>query len=315
MSDWGLSARFLLSAAVVQNSSLTQMAMLSTATSPDDVTLVTFSGDAYHARFRIFLLRKGYGRKSSNVIEPIANRGSKMNSKHYIRSGARWVGAGTVLAAAVYATSVGATWYRYGHAERSTDAEDRDPDLDQFIPFFDVAERHRVLVAAPAEITFSAACDMSLQQSAVIRAIFRSRELILGGKPDKVIPQLGLIAQAKALGWAVLAEHPGCCVIFGAVTQPWLANPIFRALAPSEFATFHEPGYVKIAWTLRVDSVDATKSVARTETRVLTTDVVARTKFRRYWAFVLPGIVLIRRIALRLVKAEAERRAKKEKLT
>jgi len=216
------------------------------------------------------------------------------------------------FAAAAYATSVGVTWCRYGHAKRRADGDDRDSELDRFIPLYDVLERHRVLVAAPAQITFSAACDLNLQQSAIIRAIFKSRELLLSGNSNGVTSPAGLTTQAKAWGWGVLAEHPGRWIIFGAVTQPWLANPVFRALPPDEFVAFDEPGYVKIAWTLRVDSVGKGKSVARTETRVVTTDAFARRKFRRYWAFVLPGVMLIRRIALKLVKAEAERRAKQE---
>jgi hypothetical protein len=219
-----------------------------------------------------------------------------------------------VFAAAVYVTYVGVTWYRYGHAKRPADDEDGDPQLGRFMPLYDVVERHRVRVAAPAAIVFSAACDLNLRQSAIVRAIFKSRELILGGKPEETTPPLGLVAQAKEWGWGVLAEQPGSLIIFGGVTQPWLANPIFRALPPDEFAAFHEPGYVKIAWTLRVDSLDATKSVARNETRVITTDAVARAKFRRYWAFMVPGIIWVRRIALKLVKAEAERRAKRERV-
>jgi hypothetical protein len=38
------------------------------------------------------------------------------------------------------------------------------------------------------------------------------------------------------------------------------------------------------------------------------TDGFARAKFRRYWSFVSPGIILIRWMLLRPVKAEAERR-------
>jgi hypothetical protein len=33
-------------------------------------------------------------------------------------------------------------------------------------------------------------------------------------------------------------------------------------------------------------------------------------KFRRYWSLVSPGVVLIRRLSLGLVKTEAERRAR-----
>jgi hypothetical protein len=94
------------------------------------------------------------------------------------------------------------------------------------------------------------------------------------------------------------------------VTQPWEANVVFRALPPERFAAFDEPGYVKIAWTLRADPIDARTSVARTETRVTTTDAVARRKFRRYWSVFSPGILLIRYASLTIVKSDAERRAR-----
>ena len=97
----------------------------------------------------------------------------------------------------------------------------------------------------------------------------------------------------------------------GAVTQPWAANVVFRALEPEEFASFHDPGYAKIAWTLRADPVTATTSIFRTETRVLACGPLARSKFRKYWAFLSPGIILIRLAMLVPLKREAERRALK----
>ncbi|PYR46798.1 MAG: hypothetical protein DMF89_20885, partial [Acidobacteria bacterium] len=51
-------------------------------------------------------------------------------------------------------------------------------------------------------------------------------------------------------------------------------------------------------------------SMFRTETRVATTDPTARAKFRRYWSFFSPGIILIRWMSLGPLKAEAERRAR-----
>jgi hypothetical protein len=95
----------------------------------------------------------------------------------------------------------------------------------------------------------------------------------------------------------------------GAVTRPWEPNVVFRPIPSDEFAGFNEPGYVKIIWTLRSDAISATESIARTDTRVTTTDSAARAKFRLYWAFLSPGILLIRRVALSMVKKEAERRA------
>jgi hypothetical protein len=236
--------------------------------------------------------------------------GTIMDLNRYLRSAARWSAAGAGLAAAAYAGYAGITWYRYGHAAHLARPGDEDPLLDRFIPVYEVVERHQVNVAAPAEITLAAACDMDLQQSAIIRAIFKGRELILGSDPDEAQRPRGLLAQTLALGWGMLAEVPGREVVVGAATQPWKPDVVFRALPPEEFAAFHEPEYVKIVWTLRADPLGAAASMFRTETRAVTTDPIARAAFRRYWSCFSPGIVLIRRLSLGLVKAEAERRAR-----
>jgi hypothetical protein len=221
----------------------------------------------------------------------------------------RWTGRGLGLAAVGYATVVGTAWSRYGHV-RSANPDERDALLDQFMPEYEVAERHHVRVAAPAAITLSAAADTDLQQSTIVRAIFSARELVLGAEPDAEARPKGLLAQTTSLGWRVLAEKPGREIVVGAVTQPWLPNVVFRGLAPEEFRAFQEPGYVKIVWTLRADPVGESESIFRTETRVTTTDQTARTKFRWYWARFSPGIILIRRVMLGLLKTDAERRAR-----
>jgi hypothetical protein len=210
--------------------------------------------------------------------------------------------------AAGYATVVATNWYRYGHV-RPAGPDEREPLLDQFMPEYEVAERHQIRVAAPAATTLAAAVDTDLQQSPIVRGIFRAREFVLGAEPDVETRPKGLLAQTTSLGWRVLAEKPGREIVVGAVTQPWQPNVVFRGLAPEDFRAFREPGYVKIAWTLRADPVGESESIFRTETRVTTTDQAARTKFRWYWARFSPGIVLIRRVMLGLLKRDAERRA------
>lgn len=233
-----------------------------------------------------------------------------MKAKQCIRLAAQGLAAGVGLATASYAAYVAVTWARYGHVKRPSHPEDDYPLLDRFMPSYEVVERHKVRIAAPAEVTFSAACDMALKDSAVIRGIFRARELVLGSKPDdKTLPR-GLLAQTKALGWGVLAEVSGREIVMGAVTQAWLADVVFRAMPPDEFAAFSDPGYVKIAWTLRADPIGASESAFLTETRATTTDPTARAKFRWYWSKAAPGIWLIRRLTLGPLKREAERRAR-----
>ena len=231
-----------------------------------------------------------------------------MGGKSRLRTVVTWSGAAMGLAAAAYATYVATAWIRYGHCPEPR-AEDADALLDRFMKVYEIAERHQVRVAAPADVTFAAACQLDLMPSPVVRAILKARELVLGSKPDAAVRPRGLLDLTTSIGWGVLAEVPGREVVVGAATQPWKANVVFRALPPDEFVTFNEPEHVKIVWTLRADAVTATESVFRTETRAVATDPAARTKFRRYWSFLSPGIIVIRWMALRLLKATAERRA------
>ena len=225
-----------------------------------------------------------------------------------LRSGSRWVAAAVGLAAGAYVSYVGVAWWRYGRATHSTRA-DSDSELDRLMPVYEVREHHRIRIAAPATATLVAAREMDLLQSPMVHAIIKARELILGAGPDTRQRPRGLLAEVQALGWGVLADVRGREVVVGAVTQPWKANVVFRALPPNEFAAFDEPGYVKIAWTLRADPLGPDDSVFSTETRVVSTDPTARARFRWYWAAFSPGIVLIRWLSLGPLKAEAERRA------
>ena len=225
------------------------------------------------------------------------------------RLAGRWLVIGIGAAVAAYATYGSVAWLRYGHAARSTD-DNGDPLLDRFMPIFEVAERHHIGIAAPAEVTFAAACEADLQQSLLVRAIFRARERVLGSEPDSEVRPRELLALTKSLGWAVLAEVPGREVVMGAVTRPWEANVTFQGLSPEEFIAFNEPGHVKIAWTLRADPIGATQSIFHTETRAVATDAFARTKFRRYWSLLSPGIIVVRWMMLQPVKRAAEQRAR-----
>jgi hypothetical protein len=234
-----------------------------------------------------------------------------MSQKLYVRAIAKWLAAGVGVAAAAYGASVATTWYRYGDPAPPR-PEEQDPLLDRFMPSYDVAERHHVRIAAPSAVTLAAARDVDLQGSPVVRGIIKAREVILGATRDDRPRPRGLLAEVQALGWGVLAEVPERELVVGAVTKPWEANVTFRALPPDQFAAFSEPGYVKIAWTLRAESIGTTDSIFRTETRAVATDATARAKFRRYWAFLSPGIILIRWAILGPLKNEAERRAREE---
>ena len=232
-----------------------------------------------------------------------------MDPKSYPRAVGRWLGAAVGIVSAAYAAHVWIAWHWYGTA-KAPSPDEQDPLLDRFMPTYEIVERHHVRVAAPAAVTLAVAREVDLQASSIVRTIFRARELILGATPDNRPRPRGLLEEVRALGWGVLADVPGREVVVGAVTKPWEANVTFVAPPPDEFVTFNEPGYVKIAWTLRADAISAAESVFRTETRAIATDGNARAKFRRYWSFLSPGIIIIRWALLGPVGKEAERRAR-----
>jgi hypothetical protein len=229
-----------------------------------------------------------------------------MNGRQVMKSAATGLAAGAAIAAAGYAALVVLNRARYGDATVSGTAG-KDSLLDRFIPEPEVVEHHEIAIHAPADVVMATAKELELLKSPIIRAIIRARELALGGEPDARPHPTKLLEQMQSIGWVVLAEHYGRELVMGAVTQPWEAAPIFRSIPASEFREFAEPGYVKIAWTLRADPVDREHSVFHTETRVSTTDADARHRFRNYWSFVAPGVELIRLAMLRPLRHAAER--------
>ena len=215
------------------------------------------------------------------------------------------IGAGAM--AGGYAGLVAWHRYRYGSAAGRTDPG-ASTTLDRFIPSPEIAEHHQIAVDAPAEIVMDAAREIRMLDSTLVRAIFKAREIALGGTPDARAHPERLLEQMTSIGWVVLAERPGLELVMGAATVPWHANPVFRSVPADDFEAFREPGYVKIVWSLRAEPVAADRSIFHTETRVATTDPQAREQFRRYWSYVAPGVELIRIAMLRPVKRDAERR-------
>jgi len=208
-----------------------------------------------------------------------------------------------------YAGYAALTWLRYG-APRRPDVAAGDDALDRFMPAWEAGETHQVEINAPAAATYAAGRAMDLNRSMLVRGIFAARNipaaLLLKSAPRQ--PSRTLLSETLALGWRILAEEPDRILVVGAVTQPWKPSPVFRGIAPEEFAGFAEPGYAKIVWTVEAVPIGDTRSLFRTRTRVSTTDAFARRRFRRYWAVVSPGVGLIRRQSLGIVRRDAERR-------
>ncbi|RYF59841.1 MAG: hypothetical protein EOO27_07975 [Comamonadaceae bacterium] len=191
--------------------------------------------------------------------------------------------------------------------------------IDRLLPTFDVAVVHAdVFRAAPAQC-YLAASELDLFQTPLIRTLIDIR-----GLPQRVASTLrgrGTTTTFEAsrrtfrlkdmvdLGWISLGDTPGVEMVLGQVSRPWkgVAVSTHAPTTPEQFANFDEPGFAKIATSLRIDPYGNDSSILTMETRVAITDDSSRRRFRRYWLVIGPVSSLIRRMALRLLATELRR--------
>jgi hypothetical protein len=188
--------------------------------------------------------------------------------------------------------------------------------LERYLPHYDVTETHAIVVDADTELAWQAVRRGDLSQSNVVRVLLELRSLpnrlqrTLKGQPTvSARPPLNL-DDMERVGFLLLGERPGHEIVFGSVVQPWKAvtdNDAPSQVEADRFATFDTPGYVKVAFNIRVEPYGSGRSLITTETRTAATDPASLHRFSRYWVLVGPISALIRRLTLRIVKSDAER--------
>ena len=192
--------------------------------------------------------------------------------------------------------------------------------LDRYLPRYDVTEAHAVVVDADTDLTWQAVRGSDLSRSVVIRVLLELRSLpnrlqrvLKGRSSDASRPPLTL-DDMEGAGFLLLGEWPGHELVLGSVVQPWKGvtddEPPPR-VESGRFAAFDTPGYVKVAFNIRVEPYGSGRALITTETRTAATDPMSLRRFARYWMLVGPFSALIRRLMLRIAKSDAERRPRR----
>ena len=135
--------------------------------------------------------------------------------------------------------------------------------IDQFLPTYDVSVVHAdVFRAAPAQC-YLVASELALFQAPLIQTLIGIR-----GLPHRVASTLSGRETATALeasrrtfrfkdmvdlGCGLLGETPGVAMALGQVGRPWkgVAVSAHVPTTPEQFTNFGEPGFAKIATSLR----------------------------------------------------------------
>src|SRR5256886_16658820 len=151
--------------------------------------------------------------------------------------------------------------------------------LDEFLPAYDVRERHERRVTGTPELAVAAALGTPVAPDGLVRTLFRLRGLPGGGS---------VLGALRAIGFKPLVGEPTCLVL-GAAGRPW--SPRSRLTAFDKAGA----GQVRMVFDITATPAADGMSVLATETRVAAMDPGARRALRRYWLAVGPFSALIRR--------------------
>lgn len=201
-------------------------------------------------------------------------------------------------------------------AERKA-AATRSPALDGVLPTYDARIVCETAVDAPPALTYAAIWETNLLDP-IVRALFGVRELPARwaarrrGSGGVAAPRSITVADfflRPSTGMTLVAERPGEELVIGSVGRFWERDYGHVEVSASDFASFAEPGQAKLAMGFEVRALAGSRTALRYEARTATTDEEARRRFGRYWRVIRPGVWLVMRRALTLIRREAERRA------
>ena len=172
--------------------------------------------------------------------------------------------------------------------------------IDDWLPEFDVGERHDVAVPLEPEGALELVLATPAASDRIVRALVTARGMIAR---DATIE--GFFAAHR---FVVLDRSPTEWVA-GAVGAVWRPRGGLVRLDDAEaWRAAHVPGTIKGAVDFRAEPIPGGSRLT-TETRVQATDDQARRAFRRYWLLIGPFSALIRKRWLAAVMASAKRSA------
>ncbi len=170
------------------------------------------------------------------------------------------------------------------------------PLIDEWLPEFDLDERHDVALPVPPERALELALGAPVAADRIVATLIAARGMVARGE---TIERFFL-----AHRFVVLAQTPTEWVA-GSVGAVWRPRGGLVQLRDAEaWREAAVPGTIKAAIDFRAESIPGGSRLS-TETRVAVADERARRAFRVYWLAIGPFSALIRRRWLRAIQSAA----------
>lgn len=171
--------------------------------------------------------------------------------------------------------------------------------LEHLVPLPRKVEIDVVDLAAPPAAVWDYVRHENLADSPLVRALFALRTLpsrLSGGPAEPLRLCIDDIRSTpEAPGFQVLGDESGHELTVGAIGKVWqLDIPFVHVDGPEGYMGFTEPGWIKVAWAIRVEPRSEAGTHLVIEVRVDATDEASWAKFVRYWEIIGPGSHFIR---------------------
>ena len=191
---------------------------------------------------------------------------------------------------------------------RDQEAANHVTKLDDWMPRWQVGERHVLKVAAPPAKVFAAIHEVRGDEILLFRTLTAIRRC--GGTgPESILnapEQKPLLDVATQTTFVLLEdEAPRELVIGTVIAAPRAARGSGR-LEPDLFRKTLRPGVVLATMNFIVTPAEDGGSTIATETRICANSPAALRQFGIYWRLIHPGSDIIRRMWLRAIARRAE---------
>jgi len=180
--------------------------------------------------------------------------------------------------------------------------------LDDWMPRWQIGERHILSIGAPPEKVFAAIHAVRADDIFLFRTLIAIRQCGQSG-PESIMnapEQKAILDVATQTTFVLLAEEPPRELVIGTVVAAPSQARASGRLTPELFQRKLPPGIALATMNFLVTPDDTGGSIVSTETRVYANSKAVARRFAIYWRFIHPGSDIIRRMWLRAIKQRAE---------
>jgi len=176
--------------------------------------------------------------------------------------------------------------------------------LDQIMPEYQFFERHSTRVHARPEQVMEAVRESKFGDMKSMRTLLKVRATAfrIPDNGDSLLDKK-VFDSFAASGFATGGSEHEAVMAGGANVRAGRPLGVYTL---QQFANYHEPGSVKMAFNFCAEDAGDGWSTVTTETRVLATDDATRRGMGRYWRLIVPGSGLLRLQWLDAIKKKAE---------